>query len=95
MILGRKQSEPSSLQQEIERVIEIMSVEQPDSDEYAKMSKQLCALHDKLMAEKPKPIDAGTVATIVANLAGIMLIVGHERAHVITSQAVKFVRTLR
>lgn len=94
MILGGKK-DPSNIQQEIDRVILIMSNHQPDSDEYAKMSKQLTVLHERLMAEKPKPIDAGTIATITANLAGILLIVGHERAHVITSKAVGFVRTLR
>lgn len=95
MILGRNSKEPSSLQQEIERVIEIMSSLQPDSDEYAKMNKQLGNLHERLVAEKPKPLDAGTVATITANLVGILLIVGHERAHVVTSKAVGFLRPLR
>lgn len=94
MILGGKK-DPSNIQQEIDRVIVIMSTKEPDSDEYAKMNKQLGHLHERLMAEKPKPIDAGTIATISANLAGILLIVGHERAHVITSKAVSFVRTLR
>lgn len=95
MIPGRKQSDPTSLEQEIERVIALMSTKEPDSDEYAKMNKQLGALHERRLAEKPKPIDAATIATITANLAGILLIVGHERAHVITSKAVGFVRTLR
>lgn len=95
MIPGRKQSDPTSLEQEIERVIAIMSTHEPDSDEYAKMNKQLGTLHERALAEKPKPLDAATIATISANLAGILLIVGHERAHVITSKAVGFVRTLR
>lgn len=95
MILGRSPKDPTSLQMEIERVITIMSTKEPDSDEYAKMNKQLSELHERLMAEKPKPLDAATVATISANLAGILLIVGHERAHVITSKAIGFVRTLR
>lgn len=95
MILGRNSNEPSTLQQEIERVIVLMSVQSPDSDEYAKMNKQLGKLHERRMAEKPKPLEAETVALIVANLAGIMLIVGHERAHVITSKAIGIVRTLR
>jgi hypothetical protein len=94
MILGGPK-DPSDLEKEIARVIELMSNERPDSDEYAKMNKQLGALHERLMAQKPKPLDAGTVATISANLVGILLIVGHERAHVITSKAVGFVRTLR
>lgn len=94
MILGGKR-DPSNIQQEIDRVVGLMSAKEPDSDEYAKMNKQLKELHERLMAEKPKPIDPNTILSITANLAGIILIVGHERAHVITSKAVGFVRTLR
>jgi hypothetical protein len=40
-------------------------------------------------------VSAETWATIGANLAGILLIVGHERAHVLTSQALKMIKTPR
>jgi len=41
---------------------------------------------------KPKP---DTLALIAANIVGIVLIIGHERANVITSKALGFVSKLR
>jgi len=94
MILGGK-TDPSNLQMEIDRVISIMSTHEPTSDEYAKINKQLKELHERKVAESPKPLDANTILSVTANIAGILLIVGHERSHVITSKAIGFVRTLR
>lgn len=94
MIFGG-QKKQSLIQDEIDRVVTLMSAEKPDSDEYAKMNKQLGKLHEQRMAEKPKPLDAATLVTISANLAGILLIVGHERAHVVTSKAMSLLRPVR
>lgn len=95
MIFGKKPTEPTQLEKEISRVIEYISDAPPDSDEYKAAVKQLKELHAMLEAERPKPLDPNNVLLVAANLTGIVLIVGHERAHVITSKAVGFVRTLR
>lgn len=95
MIFGKKPSEPTQLEKEIERVIAYISTLQPDSDEYKLVNKQLKELHAMQEAEKPKQLDPNNILLASANIAGIVLIVGHERAHVITSKAVGFVRTLR
>lgn len=95
MIFRREPSKPTSLETEIERVIALISAEKPDSDEYKAAVKQLQVLHQMKEAEKPESVSINTVLTVAANITGILVIVGHERAHVITSQAVKFVRTLR
>lgn len=94
MILGGPKTK-SDLDKEIERVIRIMSQHEPDSPEYAKINKQLKGLNAQKVATRRPEIDPNTYVTIGANLAGILLIVGHERAHVITSRAIGFVRTLR
>jgi len=44
---------------------------------------------------EPKRISPDTLATIGANLLGIMIIIGHERAHVVTSKALGFIMKLR
>jgi hypothetical protein len=95
MIFGKKPTEPTQLEKEIERVIAYISTLQPDSDEYKLVNKQLKELHAMQEAEKPKQLDPNNILLASANIAGIVLIVGHERAHVITSKAVGFVRTLR
>lgn len=66
-----------------------------DSPEFEKMTDQLVKL-EKLKAETgPKKISPDVLATIAANLAGILVIVGHERTHIITSKALSFVLKLR
>lgn len=95
MIFRKDPKEPTSLETEIERVVKYISDAPPDSDEYKAAVKQLQVLHQMKEAEKPESVSINTVLTVAANITGILVIVGHERAHVITSQAVKFVRTLR
>lgn len=90
-----KPKEKSDLEKEIERVVAIMATHDPGTDEYAKINKQLQKLNAQKVAEAPKPLDPATAWTIGANLLGIAMIVGHERAHVVTSRAVGFIRTLR
>lgn len=65
------------------------------SPEYAEMVKHLDTLYSLRNATAPKPMSADVKATIAANLAGIILILGHERVGVITSKALGFVQKLR
>lgn len=65
------------------------------SPEYADMVKHLDTLYSLHNANAPKPMSADAKATIAANIAGIVLILGHERVGVITSKALGFVQKLR
>lgn len=67
-----------------------------DSEEYDKISDQYVKLM-KLKAEtEPKRgVTPDTWALIGANLAGILLIIGHERLHVISTKALGFIGKLR
>jgi len=78
------------LDKAIDQVIREMENETADSAEFAKMNKQLVKLY-KLQAQTKKRISPDTLAVVVGNLAGIMIIVNHERAHVMTSKAVQFI----
>lgn len=49
----------------------------------------------KAEAEKPDRVSKDTLAIIGANIAGIVLILGHERLNVITSKALGFVSRLK
>lgn len=68
----------------------------PDSERYDRLSTQLVKLY-KLRAEtNPRTrVDANTWALIGANLAGILIVVGYEHGHVITSKALGFIGKLR
>jgi len=61
------------------------------SDEYASMLDQMSKLY-KLREENSISMD--TWATIGANLLGIVIILSHERAHVIASKSFGFVKKL-
>lgn len=67
----------------------------PDAEEYAKMVTQLETLYKIKAQTKPPRVSADTLVIAGANLLGIILIVGHERAHVMTSKAVGFVLKAR
>lgn len=57
------------------------------SPEYAHIVDQISKLHRLKEEEKPSKISKDTLAMITANLAGIVLIITHERVNVITTKA--------
>lgn len=81
------------LEEEILRVIEKMTSIDPDSDEYAKYLERLNKLADlKETSKKKTPkVSTDTIVMVAGNLAGIIMILGFERAHVVTSKALGFV----
>lgn len=83
------------LDQEIARLLGELSNEDVAGQRYAQIADQLVKLYKLQEVHNTKKLSADTIATIVANLAGIIVIVGHERAHVVTSKAVGFLTKLR
>ena len=67
----------------------------PKHAEYPAMVTQLDTLYSLRNASAPKPMSTGEKATIAANIAGIALILNHERMGVITSKALGFILKLR
>lgn len=91
----QKPSNKAGLEHAIERVLSEMDNETVDSDEYAKMVERLKALHEMKTVESKPRVSPETALTIGANLLGILMIVGHERTHIVTSKALGFVLKLR
>lgn len=60
-------------------------------EEYAEWSDQLTKLH--ALREKNR-VSKETLATIAANVVGIVVILSHERAHVIASKAFGLVKKI-
>jgi hypothetical protein len=79
----------------INNVLTQMANFSAEDEEYAKMVDQLSKLYKLKELDKPQRVSADTWALIGGNLLGIMLIVGHERAHVVTSKALTFVGKLK
>jgi hypothetical protein len=90
----KKPSSEPGLEKAIENVLSEMEGHSPYSKEYADMVAQVVKLYEvKAKLAKPR-ISYDTWANIVANLAGIALILNHERANIVTSKAVSFVQKL-
>lgn len=87
--------ESSGLEKAIDTVFSEMSGHSTDSPEYAKMVEQLSKLYSLKEIDSPKRVSPDTLAIVAGNLLGIVLIVGHERAHVVTSKALTFLLKLR
>lgn len=62
-----------------------------NSEEYAKKVDHLAKLHE--LRQKSK-ISMDTVATIGAHVLGLIVILQHERAHVIASKAFGFIKKI-
>lgn len=90
-----KPTEKPELTDVIDRVLQQMSDKPADSTEFAEMTDQLVKLHALKTSEGPKRVSPDVMATIAANLAGIIVVVGHERTHIITSKALAFIMKLR
>lgn len=67
----------------------------PQSDEYKKIVDQLERLNKISATNSRDKISPDGVIAVLGNLAGIGIIVGHERLAVITSKAIGFVGKFR
>lgn len=95
MFTPKSTTEESGLQKAIDEILREMSQHSSDTEEYAKMADQLTKLYSLKEVDSKRRVSPDTLATVAANLLGIILIVGHERIHVVTSKALNFVLKLR
>lgn len=80
----------------ITRLLVDMEQEPTDSEAFAAMSKQLEALYKIKATNKPAFLpSADSMLMAATNLGGLLLIMNHERAHVIASKALGFVNKIR
>lgn len=92
MFTDKPQTEPSELDKAITAAHAVLDATPTYSDQYAKTVDQLTKLY--AMRETTKSsnrVSPDTLAIVFGNLAGIVLIVGHERANVVTSKAIQFI----
>ncbi|HET9785578.1 MAG TPA: hypothetical protein VFP47_00505 [Pyrinomonadaceae bacterium] len=94
MFITRK-SEDQGLQKVIDAHLDSMVDEDPGSVEYARKVEQLTKLYSLKEKTSERRVSPDTLAIVAGNLAGILLIVGHEKAHVVTSKALGFILKAR
>lgn len=88
----KKQSK-SKLDEAIEAAFEQLNgmVAYEEGTAYTKQLDTIERLMKFKQMEKPERLSRDTLAMVAGNLLGIIIIVGHERAHVVTSKALNFV----
>lgn len=75
----------------IDSILDDMSKLEPNSDEYTDMANNLEKLLKAKSCEKLKGISPDTIAIVLGNLLGIVLILKHEKIDIITTKALSFV----
>lgn len=91
----KREQKPTKLDEIIDELQDyILSIE-PNAEEYEALVAQLTALYKLKEQDNSDRISANTKAIIAANIAGIVLILGFEKAHVVTSKALSFIMKLK
>jgi hypothetical protein len=91
----KSKDEGSALDEAINELFLEMAALSGDSEEYAKMADQLSKLYSLKEMDSKKRVSPDTLAIVIGNLLGIVMIVGHERMNVVTSKALNFILKLR
>jgi len=87
-----RKNKRSSIDKEIENVLEVMGLLNADSVEYTKMANNLDTLMKARSYSKDQTtVSMDTVWTVGGSIIGILILIGYEQAHVITSKALGFV----
>lgn len=99
MFTKKSSTNKDGLTKAIDSLLEEMSDLNGDDPEYAKMADQLTKLYAlkevDYRVESNSRVSMDTLAVVGANLAGILMIVGHERANVVTSKALSLLLKLK
>jgi hypothetical protein len=88
-----KKDEPSDLEKEIARLFEkLNALQDPAAESYDATTDQIVKLKKlQLEINSKKRVSPDTLISAATNLAGILLILNYEHAHVFTSKAAAFV----
>jgi hypothetical protein len=81
----------SILDDAIQRVLLEMQENELDSVKYAESMEKLERLIQLKSEETRGGVSPDTIAIVIGNLAGILIIVSYERAHVMVSKGLNFI----
>lgn len=92
MFIPKKKTEPTALDIAIDNLVSELAGYDANSEEYTAAAANLKVLVEaKALEPKPNVVSADTIAVIAGNLLGIVMILGFEKANVITSKSLGFV----
>jgi len=84
--------EQKPFDKEVDRLVGLMSEMEPSSEDYKKTVESLKTLCEARGKKAAQLIEPEAVLAALSSLLGIVLILSHERLHVVTSRAISFVR---
>lgn len=87
----KKIKEPTDLENLIKRLTDYIETMTPKDDGYDHAVDQLVKLKKIHAEETRKPLSRDALLAAGVNIAGILIIVGFEHSHAMTSKAVNFV----
>lgn len=82
---------PNTLDITIDEALKSLSKLDITTEEYAEAMDRVAELAKLKEKNSKSHVSPDTLAIVIGNLAGIVLILGYERAHVVTSKALGFV----
>jgi hypothetical protein len=85
----------NSLDEAIGDLLAYMKKHEPDSLEYGKAADNLIILCDARSKKPSRLIEYDTIALVLSNIVGILLILNYEQLHPIVSKALGFVARSR
>ncbi len=88
-MFGNRKKTEHHLDSVIERATAYLEMTEPGTDEYRSIVNELERLSAIRTAEMPKPerVSRDTLAIVLGNLAGVLIIIAYEQNHVWTSKA--------
>ena len=97
--LKRPEEEPRPLEKALDELVKQLNDHQGHTKEYTALVANVKTLTEAAVADKTtnrRPtVSPETMATIAANLAGILMILNYERAHVLTTKAIPLLSKLK
>jgi hypothetical protein len=91
-VFKKKTTAETNLQDLIDTAQSQLHAIEADTPEYVAILDQIERLYKlKSRETETSKISPDVLVTVAANLAGILLILNHERLHVVTSKALSFV----
>jgi hypothetical protein len=81
----------TQLERAYDKAVRDLNLHELGSEEYAKRLEVVIKLHKMVLEEKSSYLSKDTMATIGANLLGIVMIIKHEQFNVIASRALYWI----
>jgi hypothetical protein len=82
----------AALDENIAKLHRELKTHDPETQEYVMSLEHLTKLYAIKNENRSRRVSPDTMATVIANLVGIGIIVGYERTNIITSKAVGFIK---